>query len=51
MEERKSGELLTIKEQQQVMLDIMKAFHEFSLKNNISYILIYGTPLGTMTWM
>lgn len=48
MEERKSGELLTIKEQQQVMLDIMKAFHEFSLKNNISYILIYGTLLGAV---
>ena len=48
MEERKSGELLSIKEQQQVMLDIMKAFHEFSLKNNISYILIYGTLLGAV---
>ena len=46
--EIRTGELLTIKEQQEVMLGIMKAIHTFCVKNNIKYILLYGTLLGAV---
>lgn len=44
----KSGQLLTIKEQQEVMLGIMKAIHAFCAHNNIKYILLYGSLLGAV---
>ena len=46
--EIRTGELLTIKEQQEVMLGIMKAIHTFCVQNNIKYILLYGTLLGAV---
>ncbi len=44
----RSGERLTIREQQLVMLDIMKKLHDFLVYHNIRYILLYGTLLGAI---
>lgn len=46
--EIRTGELLTVKEQQEVMLGIMKAIHTFCIDNKIRYVLLFGTLLGAV---
>ena len=48
MDKGKSGELLTMKEQQDGMLEIMKAIHAFCVRKNIRYVLLYGSLLGAV---
>lgn len=43
-----SGRILTIQEQQEVMLGIMKAIHTFCIDNKIRYVLLFGTLLGAV---
>ena len=43
-----SGALLSIREQQDVMLAIMKSVHAYCMKNNIRYVLLYGSLLGAV---
>ena len=43
-----SGRTLTIQEQQEVMLGIMKAIHTFCVDNDIRYVLLFGTLLGAV---
>ena len=45
---RKSGESLTIYDQQMVMLNIIKAIHAFFSKTGIRYVLLYGSLLGAI---
>lgn len=44
----KSGQKLSIREQQLVLLEIMKQFHVFCAKFGIHYALLYGTLLGAV---
>ena len=46
--EYKVNSLLTLKEQQKIMLDMMKSIHTFCTKNKIRYVLLYGTLLGAV---
>ena len=46
--EEKAGKLLTVKEQQDVMLEMMKELHKFFSTHGIRYIMIYGTLLGAV---
>lgn len=46
--EIRHGELLTVKEQQEVMLEIMKSIHNFCVKHNIRYNMLFGTLLGAV---
>ena len=48
MAEIKSGELLTIKEQQELMLEMMKCIHTYFEREKIRYVLLYGTLLGAI---
>ena len=39
---------LTLKELQQVSLELLADFHDFCLKNNINYSIAYGTLIGAL---
>ena len=39
---------LTLKELQQVSLDIIKDVHSFCVNNNITYSIAYGTLIGAL---
>ena len=44
----KSSDILSINDQQKVMLDMMKAIHTFFVDNSIRYVMVYGTLLGAI---
>ena len=46
--ERISGQPLSVREQQDVMLEMMRELHSFFARNEIRYIMIYGTLLGAV---
>lgn len=47
-EEIQEGSPLTIKEVQNVLLEMMKALHDFCVKHNITYCLASGSLLGAV---
>lgn len=44
----KPGEELSTRQQQELMLDIMKSIHKFFETNGLRYTMIYGTLLGAV---
>ncbi len=43
-----SSKILSITEQQSIMLEMMKVLHSFLVDNNIRYVMVYGTLRGAI---
>lgn len=43
-----TDEQLTVRQQQEVMFEGMKHLHQFLCKNNLRYVMLYGTLLGAV---